>query len=169
MTNLDDEFGCDHASLPSYASGNEAADPAANAADHPNEWLAAMWFQCILGFLYRRRYGRRCQRFADTAGTTSNRVRLICHALAAILTELPHPVAMILPNFRILPVPAIRFPPLLSPAMAPAFIAAIALPAITGTADEKHLAQPAAPQNSCRNATSLAIAHRCGMDKPRSS
>src|SRR5207244_10423073 len=102
-------------------------------------------FRMIMRFLRRLGFWLRFhQRPADTARTTFDNGRLICHpAVAKLLAILPLAIAMILPDLWILLIPAVRFSSLLLATDSPASLTAVGLSAITGTADEKH--QPTIP------------------------
>jgi hypothetical protein len=122
-------------------SRNKFSDPAADAADNAAETLTPCGFSQIMRFLRRRRFpfGSR-QRSGDTALPACNRGRLICHApVPKPLPPFPLTVSMILPDFRILLIPPVGFPPLFLTASTPAFPAAIRLASIARAADEKHL------------------------------
>jgi len=142
MPDLDDHLGVDHRSLPINESRHKLSDPAADAADNAAQTLTPCGFSQIMRFLRRRRFpfGSR-QRSGDTALTASPRGRLICHApVPKLLAVFPLTVSMILPDFRILLISPVGFPPLFLTASTTAFPAAIDLTPITGTTDEEHLA-----------------------------
>jgi hypothetical protein len=141
MPNFDDHLRIDHRSLPMNESRNKLSDPAADAADNAAETLTPCGFSQIMRFLRRRRFPFGFhQRSGDTALPACNRGRLICHApVPKPLPPFPLTVPVISPDFRILLIPPIGFPPLFLTASTPAFPAAICLASIAGAADEKHL------------------------------
>jgi hypothetical protein len=140
MADLYDDIGSNHASLPAYERGDEPSHAATDDADDSAEALAPYGFRLIMQFLrpWCFRYDFH-QRPADTARTTIDDGRLICHAdRAQLLAILAHPVAVISPDLRILLITAVGFLPLLLPTLLPTLFTAVRLSPIARSTDKKH-------------------------------